>query len=150
MSVNLGPVDRRQQVHISQQAGVERREVVSEDVNYRKRLTIERVSALIGFGFSIIEGAIGLRVLLRLMEANPRNAFVIVTYNFTGLFLAPFTGLTVNPAVDGMVLEITSIIAMIVYALLALAVIRLVWLVFYQPSTRSVTTYERDQSPRVN
>ena len=150
MSVNLGPVDRRQQVHVSQQAGVERREIVSEDVNTRKRMTIERVSALIGFAFSVLEGAIGLRVLLRLMEANPRNAFVTVTYNFTALFLAPFTGLTTNPAVDGMVLEITSIIAMIVYALIALAVIRLVWLVFYQPSARSVSTYERDRSPRVN
>ena len=79
------------------------------------------------------------------MEANPRNVFVTLTYSFTALFLAPFTGLTTNPAVDGMVLEITSIIAMIVYALIALAVIRLVWLVFYQPSARSVSTYERDR-----
>ena len=84
------------------------------------------------------------------MEANPRNAFVAITYNFTALFLAPFTGLTTNPAIDGMILEITSIIAMIVYALVALAAIRLTWLVFYQPSSRSVSTYERDQSPRVN
>ncbi len=150
MSMNVGPVDRRQEVHVSQQPGVERREVVLEDVNSRKRLTLERVSALISFLFSVLEGAIGLRVLLKLMEANPKNAFASFIYNSTALFLAPFAGLTPNPAVDGMILEITSIMAMIVYALIALAIIRLVWLVFYQPSARSVTTYERDQSPRVN
>jgi len=150
MSMNVGPVDRRQQVHVTQESGVERREVVLEDVNSRQRLTLERISALIGFLFSVIEGTIGLRVLLKLMEANPRNAFASFLYNFTALFLAPFAGLTANPSVGGMILEITSIVAMIVYALIALAVIRLVWLIFYQPSARSVTTYERDQAPRVN
>jgi len=147
--MNVGPVDRRQRVHVTQQPGVERREVVLEDINSRKRLTLERISALIGFLFSVLEGAIGLRVLLKLMEANPKNAFASFVYNLTALFLAPFAGLTPNPAVDGMVLEITSIVAMIVYALIALAIVRLVWLVFYQPSARSVTTYERDHAPRV-
>ncbi|MDE3088482.1 MAG: YggT family protein [Chloroflexota bacterium] len=146
----IGPVDRRQEVHVSQQPGVERREVVLEDVNARRRLTVDRVSALVGLLFSVLEAAIGLRVLLKLMEANPKNAFASFVYNFTALFLAPFAGLTPNPAVDGMILEITSIMAMIVYALIALAIIRLVWLVFYQPSARSVSMYERDQTPRVN
>ncbi len=149
MSTNIGPVDRRQEVRVSQQPGVERREVMLEDVNTRNRQTLERVTALIGLLFSVLEGAIGLRVLLKLLEANPKNAFASFLYNLTALFLAPFAGLTPNPAVNGIVLEITSIIAMIVYALIAWAIIRLVWLLFYQPSARSVTTYERDQSPRV-
>lgn len=147
---SVGPIDRRQQVHITQQPGVERREVVMEDVNSQKQLMPERVSALIGFLFSVIEGAIGLRVLLKLMEANPKNVFASLVYNFTALFLSPFAGLVANPSVGGMILEITSIVAMIVYGLIALAIIRLVWLVFYRPSARSVTTYERDQAPRVN
>lgn len=50
----------------------------------------------------------------------------------------------------GRVLEITSLIAMFVYALIAWAIIRLVWLLFYQPSARNVTTHEVDQSPRVD
>ncbi len=144
---SVGPVDRRQLVHITQQPGVERQEVVSEDVNSRKRLMLERLSALIGFAFSVLEGAIGLRVLLKLMEANPKNVFANFVYNFTALFLSPFAGLVANPSAGGMILEITSIVAMLVYALIALAAIRLVWLVFYQPSARSVTTYERDQTP---
>ncbi len=148
MSTTIGPVDRRRQVRVSKQPGIERREVVIDDVETRRYATLQRVSALIGFLFSVLEGLIGLRVLLKLMEANPKNAFASSIYNFTALFLAPFSGLTSNPSVDGIVLEMTSLIALIVYALLAWGIIRLVWLIFYTPSARSVTTFERDQSPR--
>ncbi|MBI3740469.1 MAG: YggT family protein [Chloroflexi bacterium] len=147
MSVNTHPFDQRQDVRVKQQSGVERREIVTEDLNAQRLQTLERVSALVTFLFSLLEGLIGLRVLLKLMEANPRNAFASSIYNFTNLFLAPFSGLTINPNAGGIVLEITSIVAMIVYALLAWAIIRLVWLVFYQPSNRTVTTYERERSP---
>ncbi len=150
MSINAGPVDRLEQVRVTQQPGVETREVVTENVNARKRHTLQRVSALLGFFFSVLEGLLGLRILLKLMEANPNNAFASAVYNLTGLFVAPFNSLLGNPAsAGGRVLEITSIVAIIVYALIAWAIIRLVWLVFYQPSARSVTTYEADRSPRV-
>jgi len=150
MSTNVGPVDRIEEVRVTQQSGVEMRQVVTENVNARKRQTLQRVSALVGFFFSVLEGLIGLRILFKLMDVNPNNAFASAVYNFTGLFVAPFNSLMGNPAAaGGRVLEITSIIAIIVYALVAWAVIRLLWLVFYQPSARSVTTYEVDQSPRV-
>jgi hypothetical protein len=149
VSINAGPVDRLEQVRVTQQPGGETRQVVTENVNARKRQTLQRVSALAGFFFSLLEGLIGLRILLKLLEANPSNAFASAVYNFTGLFVAPFNSLIGNPvAAGGRVLEITSIVAIIVYALIAWAIIRLVWLVFYQPSARTVTTYEIDQSPR--
>ncbi len=143
-------VDRRERVCISSHAGIERREVIWEDVNARNRLILERITALVNFLFLLLEGVIGLRVLLKLMEANPANVFASAIYHLSALFLVPFSSLTANPVVGGMVLEMTSIAAMLVYALVAWAIIRLIWLVFYQPSTRSVTTYEHDQPPRVN
>lgn len=147
MSTNT-EVDRRSDVRVTQQPGIETRQVVTEDVNTQKRQTLERVSALIVFAFVALEGLIGLRILLKLMDANSKNAFASFVYGFTGLFLAPFAGLTGNPATSGgNVLEVTSFIAMIVYALVAWGIIRLVWLIFYQPSTRTVSTYERDESP---
>jgi hypothetical protein len=50
--------------------------------------------------------------------------------------------LTATPSAGGAVLEISSIIAMIIYALVAWAIIQLVWLVFYHPASRTVTRYE--------
>jgi len=41
-----------------------------------------------------------------------------------------------------MVLEIHSIIAMIVYAILGWVLVRLSWILLYNPTTRRVTTYE--------
>jgi uncharacterized protein YggT (Ycf19 family) len=149
MSTNLGPVARREDVRVSQQPGAEQRQIVTEDVNAGQRQTLQWVTALIGFLFTVLEGLIGLRVVLKFIDANSRNAFASFIYNITALFVAPFAGLVGNPAMGGNVLEITAIVAMIVYALLAAVFIRLVWLVFYHPSAKTVTTYERDQSPRV-
>ena len=54
-------------------------------------------------------------------------------YGFTELFLKPFAGLTGTPSAGNMVLEISSFIAMVVYALIAWAVERIVWVIFYRP-----------------
>jgi YggT family protein len=149
MTTNVGPVARREDVRVSRQAGAEQRQTVTEDVNAGQRQTLQWVSTLTGFLFTILEGLIGLRIVLKLIDANAQNAFASFVYNITALFVAPFTGLIGNPAMGGNVLEITSLVALVVYVLVAAVIIRLIWLLFYHPSTRSVTTYESDQSPRV-
>jgi uncharacterized protein YggT (Ycf19 family) len=87
--------------------------------------------------FGVIEGLIGLRVLLKLMAANPNNAFASMIYGTTAVFLAPFRGLTVEPSAGGIVLELSSIIALGVYAMLAWVVVRGLWILLYQPRDRS-------------
>jgi len=91
-----------------------------------------KLTQLVWLGLGILETLIALRVLLRLMAANPNNPFAVLLYAFTDLFLFPFAGLIRNPAVGGMVFEITSLIAMLVYALAFWALERLVWLVLYR------------------
>ena len=150
MSTNVGPVARREDVRVSLQPGAEQRQVVTQDVNAGQRQTLQWVTALIGFFFTVVEGLIGLRVVLKFIDANSQNAFAGFVYSITALFVAPFAGLVGNPAVGGNVLEVTSLVALIVYILIAAVLIRLVWLVFYHPSAKTVTTYERDQSPPVS
>jgi hypothetical protein len=147
MSTQIGPVARREDVRVSQQQGVEQRQVVTQDVNAEQRQTLQWVTALISFFFSVVEGLIGLRILLKLIDANATNAFASFIYGITARFVAPFAGLVGNPTIDGYALEVTSLVALIVYALVAAVLIRLVWLLFYHPSAQSVTTYERDQLP---
>ena len=43
-----------------------------------------------------------------------------------------------------MTFEIFAVIAMIVYALLALVIIKVLWLLFYREPVHTVSTYERD------
>jgi hypothetical protein len=66
-------------------------------------------------------------------------------YQLTDIFLWPFHNDHRKPIDQGFVLEISSFIAMLVYALIAWAIVRLIWLVFYHRDTRRVTTYDREE-----
>jgi len=81
----------------------------------------------------LFEAAIALRVVFKLVGVNAANLFATLLYNVTGLFVAPFASLTGAPAAGGMVLEISSVIAMIVYLLIAWALERIVYVLFYRP-----------------
>ena len=82
--------------------------------------------------FGVLISLIGLRVFLKLIGANPANFFAQFVYSFTDIFLWPFFGLTGNPSANGMVLEIPSIIAMVVYAIIAWVIAKLAWLLFFR------------------
>lgn len=84
----------------------------------------------------ILEALLGLRVFLKLIGANPGNPFAAFLYKITDLFVFPFSGLTSTPAVGNMVFEVSTIIAMMVYGLIGWAAERLIWLLFYKPSSK--------------
>jgi hypothetical protein len=54
------------------------------------------------------------------------------------IFAWPFLGLTRTPSANGAVLEISSLIGMLVYALVAWAMVQLVWIVFDRPRGTTV------------
>jgi hypothetical protein len=137
--------DRHEQVVVTEQAGFEQRREVVKDYAAERYEILRKVSQLIWLLFGVLEGLIGLRVVLKLIAANPANPFASLVYALTDLFLWPFFGLTANPAFNDIVLEITSLIAMIVYALVGWLTVRLLWLLFYHTPTRSVRYYERDR-----
>jgi len=83
--------------------------------------------------FGMLEALIALRILLKLIGANPDSPIAALIYGFTDLFLFPFAGLTATPAVGGMVLELSSFFAMAIYALIAWAIERTIWVIFYRP-----------------
>lgn len=117
------------------------REVVHEetpdDVYLRRRIIYARVVNVVWTIVGLIEALIGLRVLLRLIAANPDNPFVHFIYDFSGVFVAPFLGIVHDPTSGGAVLEINSLIAMLVYLVIGWAAMRLIWLIF---DTTSPTT----------
>lgn len=99
-----------------------------------------KATQLIWLGLGILEVLLALRVALKLIAANPSNLFASLLYSFTDLFLFPFAGLTQTPSAGGMVLEVHTLIAMVVYALAAWALERIVWVLFYRPRETQVVT----------
>lgn len=94
------------------------------DPNY----TLARIARVIYFIFAVIESLIAIRAVLRLLGANRRNAFASFIFDATGPFVAPFRGLFDEPAIGNQVLEWSSLVAILVYALLAYTLIRLLYL----------------------
>lgn len=111
-----------------------------------QRVTTFKVTQIIWLLLGLLEAAIALRVLFKLIGVNAENPFAALLYSFTNLFVAPFASLIGAPAAGGMVLEISSIIAMIVYLLVAWALERIVYVLFYRPrGPVSVTQTTTDQ-----
>lgn len=73
----------------------------------------------------ILEALLAIRFLLKLMQANPVAGFTNFVYSVTGLFTAPFEAVFRNFRAQGSVIEWTTILAMVVYWLIAFAIIKL-------------------------
>jgi uncharacterized membrane protein len=103
------------------------------DPGQEQRFATFKATQVIWLVLGILEAMIALRVIFKLIAVNAANPFAALLYNVTDLFVAPFASLTGAPAAGGMVLEISSIIAMGVYLLIAWALERLVYVLFYRP-----------------
>jgi hypothetical protein len=123
----------------------ERRERVTHDLAAERRAMLAKVAQFVWLVTGLLLGLIALRVLLRVIGANPNNDFAQFVYGLRGLFVGPFADLVANPRSNGMVLEVTSLIAMLVYALIAWALVKVLWLALYRPSTRSIAVYDRER-----
>lgn len=117
-----------------------------------QRIFTFKATQLIWLFLGILEALIALRIGLKLIGANPDSPIVALIYGFTNLFLFPFAGMTATPSAGSMVLELSSMFAMLIYGLIGWAVERTVWLIFYRPrgqavGTTQTTTSEHHSTP---
>jgi uncharacterized protein YggT (Ycf19 family) len=110
------------------QTAAEHLETVAYDPFEGRRLMAYRLTQLIYWVFGLIEGLIAIRLILKALGANPSAGFSQFIYGITAPLVAPFMGLFSNPAYGNSVLELSSIVALIVYALLAWLLAKLVWI----------------------
>src|SRR4030065_1693724 len=98
-----------------------------------QRVATFKATQLIWLLLGLLEAALALRVIFKLVGVNEANSFATLLYSVTGFFLAPFASWAGSPAAGRMVLEVSTIIAMIVYLLIAWALERIVYVFFYRP-----------------
>jgi hypothetical protein len=97
----------------------------------RRSYNLVRIGEFIWLVAGVLEALFAIRVILKVMAANSAAGFDQFITNVTAPFLAPFTGLMTNgTSANGSVLEVTTLIAMMVYALLAWGIVRMMWIVF--------------------
>lgn len=105
---------------------VERRHTTAEGPS----TSIIKFNPFINYVFVLIEGVIGLRILLKALGGNPANAFVGFIYALTAPFVGPFLSVFNWGAVDISigVIEFGSILAIAFYILLNYAIVKLIWI----------------------
>ncbi|PIR82150.1 YggT family protein [Candidatus Kaiserbacteria bacterium CG10_big_fil_rev_8_21_14_0_10_59_10] len=91
--------------------------------------SVRIVARVIDVIIGIVVLALGVRLLLRFFGASPAAPFVAWIYGITDGLLRPFANMFPPAPLNGYVLEFSTIIAMIVYAILGWLIIRLLSLV---------------------
>ncbi|TMG67178.1 MAG: YggT family protein [Chloroflexi bacterium] len=103
-----------------------------------------RAVQLIYLVFGVIDGLLLIRMMLKLLGANPHAGFSNWLYNVTDVFLAPFRNLLPTIGNEQSQLEMSVVVAILVYALIGWAVARLFAIVFY----RNITVARRSGGMR--
>jgi hypothetical protein len=74
----------------------------------------------------VIVALLGLRLILQLLGANEGNAFVDLVYSLSGIFAAPFFGMfSYEPSYGVSYFEVSTLVAMLIYALIGWGIARL-------------------------
>ncbi len=114
-----------------------RSERIHEPSAAERRAAIEsRVNQIVWFIAGVIIAIIAIRFILFLLGANRGSGFFQFIYALSQPFVLPFLGLFQEPAYGGSVFESASVVAVIVYALVAYAVARLVTIVLAPSPSR--------------
>jgi uncharacterized protein YggT (Ycf19 family) len=125
-----GPVEERRVMGRGPVEPIETAETMSDNPGWR-------ASQLVYLFFGVIDGLLLIRLVLKLLAANPHSPFASWVYSFTDFFMAPFRNLLPSIGNEQSVLETSVLIAILVYALLGWALERFVAVVFYRNVTVS-------------
>jgi hypothetical protein len=102
------------------------------------------LSSLVYFLTGAVGFLLALRIILKLLAANPDSGFTRFIYGLSGPLVAPFAGIVGTPSADnGTVFELSTLIALIVYLIVGWGIARLLALMIARPAsgvsaTRSV------------
>jgi YggT family protein len=93
-----------------------------------------RIVNIVYFLFGALQLLLAIRVVLRLLGTNSDNNFANIIYGLSEPLVALFASLLKNPMLSSTAaLEVTTIFAMIVYAIAAWLIARLIWLTLSRP-----------------
>ncbi|MFH0864425.1 MAG: YggT family protein [Candidatus Gottesmanbacteria bacterium] len=102
----------------------------TKDISVKSTATSSQtVEYLVYFFFGVLEILLAFRLILKLTGASISSAFVGLIYGLTGVFILPFEGIFRRGFAQGVettsVLEPSTLVAIIVYAVLAWGIVKL-------------------------
>src|SRR5438309_1116888 len=86
---------------------------------YTKKKAIFRIYQVIWYILGVVEVLLIIRVILKALGANPLSGFTNLIYTISNPLALPFKGIFQTAVVEGSVFEWSTLIAGVVYALVA-------------------------------
>ncbi len=126
-----GPAYNAPDEEAREEARIERRAA-------RRSWNIGRAGQIIYIALGALDALLLIRFALKLLAANPFAGFTSFIYGVTELFVAPFEGVFPSPQTRGSVLEVSTLLAIIVYALLAWLVVSVIEALISRWPSRSI------------
>lgn len=84
-----------------------------------------RGTQVVWYLLGLMEALLAFRFVLKLLGANPAAGFSAFIYGVTYVFAAPFISVFHRTEVSGSIMEWTTLLAMLVYWLLAWSIVKL-------------------------
>ena len=113
-----------QQVH-----SVEQRESAYVYEHARRLDVYHRASAVVWTLTGFVEILVAMRIIFKLIGAHASNGFVRTIYDLSGVFVNPFQGIVRDLSSGSFTFEINSLIAMLIFVIIAWGVLKLFWLI---------------------
>jgi hypothetical protein len=98
---------------------------MTDSYNSPRTRSLYRGTQIVWYILGILEALLAFRFVLKLLGANPAAGFTQFIYGVTYIFAAPFLNVFRVTRVIGSTFEWTTLLAMFVYWLIALALIKL-------------------------
>lgn len=117
------------------------------DPHAGRRANSTRAVQAIYLVFAVVEGLLLIRFFLRALAANADAGFAQAIYAVTGVLVGPFVDLFGSPQIAaGAALELSTLVALIVYATVGWLLARAAWLVFGDSRSSSVARVASKQT----
>ena len=112
-----------------------------------RRANSTRVVQGVYLVFGVIEGLLLIRFFLRALAANADAGFAQAIFAVTGVLVGPFIGLFGTPQIaTGAALELSTLVALIVYAAIGWLLARATWLIFGESRSSRVASATSKQT----
>lgn len=81
---------------------------------------------IVWYLFSVVEAILLFRFLLKIIQANPQTGFTDFIYSISQPLVKPFLGVLESSSVAGGLVEWSSLLALLVYWMVAWGIVRLI------------------------
>ncbi len=138
---------QREVIETTPTVATDRTEATTYDPYASRRATSIKLVRAIYLVFGLIEALLLIRFVLKVLGANAEAGFAQLIYGMTGMLVAPFVGLFGTPqAASGATLEFHTLIALVIYALVAWLLAKGAWLMFGEGRSASAARTDTVQT----